>query len=34
MKDKFKSKPIIASIVAAIVLGVVAVIVKVFKGGK
>lgn len=34
MKDKIKSKPIIVSIIAAVVLGVVAVIVKVFKGGK
>ena len=34
MKDKFKSKPFIVGIISAVVLGVIAIIVKVFKGGK
>ena len=34
MKNKFKSKPIIVTIISAAVLGVAAVLVKVFKGGR
>lgn len=34
MNNKFKSKPIIVTIISAVALGVVAVLVKVFKGGR
>ena len=34
MKKNFKSKPIIVSVIAAVVLGAVAIVVKVIKGGK
>lgn len=34
MKNIFKSKPVIVSIIAAVALGVVAIVVKVVKGGK
>lgn len=34
MKKKFKSKPVIVSVIAAVALGAVAILVKVFKGGK